>query len=285
VLEGGRRVASKVLFPCTWANLLRLKNLVQEHNPLSTIFPTASAPLGRSSLGIGARMTTLHWPAVEYAMAHLGLSVTANQNSIPRELVYSFAELERNTLDKVDFKFLGCAVPEGHQGQTVEGMSHGSVLSKLRTGFHRNGIPWGFNADHQPIGGKFDAREDALVAGSLLATYITFDLSPELAQQAASPTGAAARAFCEAQMPQRTLEVAMARCRELYAHTEPFPEPTYWDTFAYLWPSIAKMKKRDVKYAEARERAFTTPAGRAYFRELSIDELPGLTSKEVLLTI
>ena len=61
-------------------------------------------------------------------------------------------------------------------------MSHGCVLAKLKTGFHRRGIAWSFNADHQPIGGKFDSREDALVNGCVLASYITFDLSPELAQ-------------------------------------------------------------------------------------------------------
>ena len=61
-------------------------------------------------------------------------------------------------------------------------MSHGCVLAKLKSGFHRRRIAWSFNADHQPIGGKFDGREDALVSGCVLASYITFDLSPELAQ-------------------------------------------------------------------------------------------------------
>ena len=75
-------------FPATWQNLLRLKNLVQEHDAGSTIFPTAAGTLQHSSLGVGARFTTLHWPAVEWAMSALGLSMTANQNSIPRELVY-----------------------------------------------------------------------------------------------------------------------------------------------------------------------------------------------------
>ena len=56
------------VFPATWDNLLRLKNAVQEHDPDSTIFPTAGANLGRGTLGIGARFTTLHWPAVEWAM-------------------------------------------------------------------------------------------------------------------------------------------------------------------------------------------------------------------------
>jgi hypothetical protein len=40
------------------------------------------------------------------------------------------------------------------------------------------------------------------------------------------------------------------------------------------------MKRRDEKYRAIREKIFTTPAGRAYLRELSIDELPGLTTPE-----
>ena len=43
---------------------------------------------------------------------------------------------------------------------------------------------------------------------------------------------------------------------------------------------MAKMKRRDEKYAAARAATFTTEAGRAYLRELSIDELPGLTTAE-----
>jgi hypothetical protein len=113
-------------------------------------------------------------------MSALALGVTANQNSIPRELVYDVDAMLDGQLDTVPFPFIGTSVPEGHQGQSVEGMSHGCVLSKLKTGFHSRGIAWSFNADHQPIGGKFDAREDALVRGCLLASYITFDLSLEM---------------------------------------------------------------------------------------------------------
>jgi hypothetical protein len=40
------------------------------------------------------------------------------------------------------------------------------------------------------------------------------------------------------------------------------------------------MKRRDGKYAAARAAAFTTAVGRTYLRELSIDELPGLTTPE-----
>ena len=152
---------------------------MQSYNPESTIFPTASGTLESQSIGVGARFTTLHWP-VDWSMSQLGVSLTANQNSIPRELVFDVDVMLDDALDTCRFPFIGGDVPEGHQGQSVEGMSHGSVLAKLKHGFHRRGLAWGFNADHQPIGGKFDAREDALVTGCLLATYITFDLSPEL---------------------------------------------------------------------------------------------------------
>jgi hypothetical protein len=52
------------LFPATWENLLTLKNLILEHDPGSTIFPTATGTLQKKSLGIGARFTTMHYPAV-----------------------------------------------------------------------------------------------------------------------------------------------------------------------------------------------------------------------------
>jgi len=182
VLSDGLGGSGWAIFPATFANLLKIKNLVQEHDPASTIFPTASGQLGRSTLGIGARFTTLHWPGVDWAMSHLAIGMTANQNSIPRELVYDVDAMLEGRLDTVPFPFIGTNVPEGHQGQSVEGMSHGCVLSKLKTGFHRRRIAWSFNADHQPIGGKFDSREDQLVTGCVLASYITFDLSPELAQ-------------------------------------------------------------------------------------------------------
>jgi hypothetical protein len=177
-LVDGVPVGAARVFPASWENLLRLKDLVLAHAPGSTIFPAATETLGRRTSGVGARFTTLHWPAVEWTMAALGIGVTANQNSIPRELVYDVDAMLGGRLDRVPFPFIGTEVPEGHQGQSVEGMSRGSVLSKLRHGFHHLGIAWSFNADHQPIGGKFDVREDALVEGCLLASYITFDLSP-----------------------------------------------------------------------------------------------------------
>ena len=152
VLDDGVVVPNgAVAFPASFANLLKLKNLIQQHNPNSTIFPTATQRLGQSTLGIGARFTTLHWPAVEWAMSALEIGVTANQNSIPRELVYDVNAMLAGNLDTVPFPFIGTNVPEGHQGQSVEGMSHGCIISKLRTGFHHRGIAWSFNADHQPM--------------------------------------------------------------------------------------------------------------------------------------
>jgi len=255
-------------FPATWKNLLKLKNLIQEHAPASTIFPTATARLGQSTLGVGARFTTLHWPAVEWAMSALEIGLTANQNSIPRELVYDVDAMLANRLDTVPFPFIGTNVPEGHQGQSVEGMSHGCVLSKLKTGFHHRKIAWSFNADHQPIGGKFDSREEALVSGCLLASYITFDLSPELALNQPARS---------AEIPAEV--VAKTRVRVATAGLQ-LDDAAFDQLLCTVWPSLLKMKRRDEKYAAARAAAFTTPAGRGYQRELSIDELPGLTTPE-----
>lgn len=267
-LADGVAFNGATFFPATWANLLTLKNLVQEHDAGSTIFPTAGAKLGRSTLGVGARFTTLHWPAVEWAMSALEIGLTANQNSIPRELVYDVDAMLGNRLDTVPFPFIGTNVPEGHQGQSVEGMSHGCVLSKLKTGFHRRRIAWSFNADHQPIGGKFDVREDALVKGCLLASYITFDLSPELALNQPAKL---------ADIPADV--VAKTRARVAAAGLK-LDDAAFSALLATVWTPMQKMKRRDDKYAAARAAAFTTDVGRKYLRELSIDELPGLTTPE-----
>ena len=266
--EGITGGPGETFFPATWENLLRLKNLVQEFDPGSTIFPTCGETLGRSTLGIGARFTTLHWPAVEWAMSALGIGLTANQNSIPRELVYDVDAMLEGTLGTVPFPFIGADVPEGHQGQSVEGMSHGCVLSKLRTGFHRRRIQWAFNADHQPVGGPFDLREEALVRGCVLASYITFDLSPELALGKPAALG---------EIPETVLTRVASRVAA--AGLTLLPERLE-GLLCLLWPALTKMKKRDQAYREARERIFTTPVGRAYIREISIDELPGLTEPE-----
>ncbi len=268
-LSGGAWV-----FPASFENLLALKNLIQEHDPESTVFPTAAQQLGVRTLGVGARFTTLHWPAVEWAMSALELGVTANQNSIPRELVYDVDAMLAGRLDTVPFPFIGTNVPEGHQGQSVEGMSHGCVLSKLKTGFHHRRIAWSFNADHQPIGGKFDAREDQLVTGCVLASYITFDLSPELAQTQVADNAAA---WVAAHIPAELVARVKARVASTGLSLD---ENAFARLLAYVWPALQKMKRRDDKYAAARAKRFTTAAGRAYLRELSIDELPGLTTPE-----
>ena len=261
-------------FPATWENLLRLKNAVQEHDAEATIFPTATATLGRSTLGIGARFTTLHWPGVDWSMSALGLGVTANQNSIPRELVYDVDAMLAGQLDTVPFPFIGTSVPEGHQGQSVEGMSHGCVLAKLKTGFHHRRIAWSFNADHQPIGGKYDAREDALVGGCLLASYITFDLSPELAR---TTVPGDASEWVKRNVPSGLTEQVRSRVSSAGIDVS---EHDFARLLAYVWPAMEKMKRRDAKYRAARDAAFTTEGGRRYLRELSIDELPGLTTPD-----
>ena len=272
--QGVKLADGRYVYPATFENLLALKNLIQEADAGSTIFPSTGDKLGRSTLGIGARFTTLHWPAVEWAMSALGLGVTANQNSIPRELVYDVNKMLAGELDTVPFPFIGANVPEGHQGQSVEGMSHGCVISKLKNGFHHRRLAWSFNADHQPIGGKFDIREDALVAGCLLASYITFDLSPELALTKIPEDAAAwVKANVDAAL------VGQVKVRVAAAGVS-LHEADFAKLLAYVWPAMKKMKQRDEKYRIAREKAFTTQAGRKYLRELSIDELPGLTTPE-----
>lgn len=266
--EGVALGDDSVAFPASWQNLLTLKNLILEADAEATVFPTAGANLGRSTLGIGARFTTLHWPAVDWAMAQLGVGLTANQNSIPRELVYDVDEMLADRLDTVPFPFIGTSVPEGHQGQSVEGMSHGSVLAKLKHGFHQRRIAWSFNADHQPIGGKFDIRETALVTGSLLASYITFDLSPELAKNEPANIAEIDPAL-QTKIQERMAAVGMS-----------VSAADFETLLTTVWPAMLKMKRRDDLYAQARADAFTTTAGRTYLRELSIDELPGLTTPE-----
>jgi hypothetical protein len=275
-LQGGRALPNgSWAYPATWVNLLRLKNILQEADPTSTVFPSTGGKLGQSTLGVGARFTTLHWPAVEWSMVALNLGMTANQNSIPRELVYDVDEMLAGKLDTVPFPFIGANVPEGHQGQSVEGMSHGCVLSKLKSGFHKKKIAWSFNADHQPIGGKFDVREDRLVSGCLLASYITFDLSPELAQTKVPADEAARDAWVKKNVPAALVTQLRARCKEanITLSTAEVDE-----LLCRVWTGVSKMKVRDEKYRAIRERYFSTAMGRDYLRELSIDELPGLTT-------
>ena len=276
-LQAGSEIDGATYFPASFENLIAIKNRIQEFDSESSVFPTAAGTLGKSTLGIGARFTTLHWPGVDWAMANLGIGLTANQNSIPRELVFDVDVMLAGELDTVPFPFIGTSVPEGHQGQSVEGMSHGCVLLKLKTGFHRHKIGWSFNADHQPIGGKFDSREDALVAGCLFASYITFDLSPELAETQTPETEVERRSYVEAEIDPDLV----ARVSERVAVAGIALDEAERDALlCYVWPAMKKMKARDDKYRRAREAAFTTEAGRVYLRELSIDELPGLTTPE-----
>ncbi len=267
------------LVPLLWEGLAPLKNLLLADDPGSTVFPVARGTLSRSSLGIGARFTTLHWPAVAWAMKELGLSLTANQNSIPRELVYDVDAMLEDRLAEVPFPFIGGTVPEGHQGQSVEGMTHAAVVTYLKCGFHRRRIPWGFNADHQPIGGRFDAIEEELARGCAFASYITFDLSPELAATPPPETAEdVARAFA-ALDAAALFDRVLARLAPLGLALE---EAAAKRLFATLLPAMRKLVRRDGAYAGVRRQLFTTEIGRRYFRELSIDELPGRTTPETL---
>ena len=277
VLIDGVRLGDCYYFPASYENLIKVKNIAQTCTCECTIFPKTSEQLGNSTLGIGARFTTLHWPGVDWAMAQLGKGITANQNSIPRELVYDVNVMLAGELETVPFPFIGSDVPEGHQGQSVEGMSHGCILAKLKGGFHHRRIPWSFNADHQPIGGKYDKREDALVAGCLFASYITFDLSPELAVTVIPDSEESRQCFVKTEIEESLVRTVRKRVDQTGVSLN---ESRLNELLCYVWPSMKKMKIRDSKYRRAREEAFTTEEGRKYLRELSIDELPGLTTQE-----
>ncbi|MBT5715879.1 MAG: hypothetical protein HOI70_03110 [Opitutae bacterium] len=277
ILSNGFAYDGKLFYPASFTNLIKIKNLVQESDSGNTAFPTAGAELGKSTLGIGARFTTLHWDGVDWAMSRLGKGLTANQNSIPRELVYDVDEMLADNLDTVPFPFIGCDVPEGHQGQSVEGMSHGCILAKFKNGFHKSGLEWSFNADHQPIGGKFDVREDQLVAGCMFASYITFDLSPELALTEVPDSAEEKSSFVKEEIPRDLVHATRKRVTDSGLSPS---DDEFNGLLAYVWPAMKKMKVRDEKYRLVREQNFTTKRGCDFLRELSIDELPGLTTPE-----
>ena len=274
------RVGPKIhVVPLSWSNLIRLKNLVLETDPESTIFPRAEARLRKTSLGIGARFTTLHWPAVAWAMQALDMPVTANQNSIPRELVYDVEAMLENRLAKVPFPFIGASVPEGHQGQSVQGMSHASIITLLKLGFHHHKIPWGFNADHQPIGGRFDAIEQQLVEGSLFASYITYDMSPELSLHKPMENPLDLEAAFRDIVEPGVFEAVVKRVASIPLD---IPIADSKKLVTYLTPAMKKVKRRDGLYLDIRRKLFTSGAGQQLIKELSIDELPGETTPQTL---
>ncbi len=278
-LEGIVTLGSLRVTPLWWENLISLKNFVLESDPASTIFPKAAGSLSHSSLGIGARFTTQHWPGVAWAMKNLNVSLTANQNSIPRELVYDVDAMLEGSLSQVPFPFIGGSVPEGHQGQSVQGMTHASILSYMKMGFHRNGIAWGFNADHQPIGGRYDAIEKQLVSGSVFASYITYDLSPELSLSQPIADETVLEAEFEKLVDANTFQRILSHLEQLDI---PIDLKNAKRLVTYITPSMEKMRKRDTLYTLVRKETFSTEGGRAFFKELSIDELPGETTTDTL---
>jgi hypothetical protein len=99
-------------------------------------------------------------------------------------------------------------------------------------------------------------------------------LSPELAQTQV-PDDAAS--WVKANVPSDFVERVRARVASIGLTLN---EADFARLLAYVWPALKKMKRRDDKYRAARDSAFTTEVGQRYLRELSIDELPGLTTAE-----
>ena len=162
------------------------------------------------------------------------------------------------------------------------GMSHASIITLLKHGFHRHKIPWGFNADHQPVGGRFDAIEKELVAGSVFASYITFDLSPELSLHELLDDEVMLETAFASRVDAGVFGSVVKRLAGLG-----FGLSTGYikKIVTFLMPAMNKMKRRDERYKEIRRTVFSTNEGRRFLRELSVDELPGETAPETLAVI
>ena len=74
-----------------------------------------SEQLGKSTLGIGARFTTLHWDG-GLAMSWLGIGLTAIRTAYHANWFMMSTQCTDN-LDSVPFPFIGCDVPEGTKGR------------------------------------------------------------------------------------------------------------------------------------------------------------------------
>jgi len=111
----------------------------------------------------------------------------------------------------------------------------------------------------------------------LLATYITFDLSPELAITSVPESVEEQSEYVAREMDRDLVERVRKRVLDTGIELD---DAGFHRLLCYVWPAMKKMKLRDEKYRIARETAFSTAEGRAYLRELSIDELPGITDSE-----
>ena len=161
----------------------------------------------------------------------------------------------------------------------MRGMSHASIITLLKHGFHRHKIPWGFNADHQPIGGRFDAIEQQLVEGSLFASYITYDMSPELSLHKPLENPRELEAAFQETVDQEVFDAVVWR---IAAIPMDIPLADIRKLVVYLMPAMKKVKRRDGLYADIRRKTFSTETGRELIKELSIDELPGETTPQTL---
>src|SRR5690606_21250262 len=95
----------------------------------------------------------------------------------------------------------------------------------------------------------------------------------ELAQTRPQPDPAS---WVKSNVPAEIVTQVKARVAKVGLRLD---ESAFAALLASVWPALQKMKRRDEKYAALRAKLFT-PAGREYLRELSIDELPGLTTPE-----
>jgi hypothetical protein len=263
--------------PLTWDNLIALKNLLLTQDPGSTVFPKAEGSLAHTVLAIGARFTTLHWPAVAWTMKALGIPLTANQASIPREVVCDVDAMLDNRLLEFPYPSIAGSVPEGHQGQSVQGTSLAAVITYLKMGFHQHRIPWSFSVDHDPIGSRFDGMEEHLVEGGLFASHIAYDLSPELSSRPLVDDAGQLEAAFATTVDPKLHQVVLDRLTQLGLAMD-LARLKRLET--YLWPAMKKLVLRNTAHTRARQEHFRSPEGRRFFKEL--DGLPGQATPDVI---
>ncbi len=181
-LEGARAVGDGLaIVPLLWSNLAPLKNLLQEADPDSTVFPVARGALARASLGIGARFTTLHWPAVAWAMKELAPAPHRQPELDPAR-----ARLRRGRDARRASRPGAVPVHRRHRPRGTPGPVRAGhdprrrrvlpeAAASIATASHGASTP----TTSRSAGASTPSRT-RWSGGCAFASYITFDLSPEL---------------------------------------------------------------------------------------------------------
>ena len=208
-------------------------------------------------------------------MAQLGLGLTANQNSIPRELVYDVNAMLDGQPRHRPLPLHRRQRARGPPGPERRG--HEPRLHAVQAQDRLPPPPDPLGLQRRPPADRRQVRRPRGPAGRRLPARELHHLRP-LPRAGLDHRAGGAAAGRSAARPRRGARSASGRG---------WPRPgsrVDEDAFAELWPRSGRRCRRcsggTTSTARRASRAFTTAVGRAYLRELSIDELPGLTTPE-----